>query len=87
MKEIQSGDCFTLKGGKNTWDLKIHFLFKNETFSPLNREEVKNSDNLNPTFLNSAGPSHQPSSACTPTPGGSPDSVASLTAPPLLLSS
>ena len=63
MKEIQSGDCFTLKGGKNTWDLKIHFLFKNETFSPLNREEVKNSDNLNPTFLNSAGPSHQPSQA------------------------
>ena len=46
-----------LKGKKNTWSLKIHFLFKNETFSPL--KEVKNSDNLNPIFLNSASPSHQ----------------------------
>ena len=49
-----------LRGEKNTWGLKIYFLFKNETFSPLNREEVKNSDNLNPTFLNSASPSQSP---------------------------
>lgn len=53
------GKVLLLRGKKNPWDLKIHFLFKSEVFSPLSREEVNHSEPY-PRFLDSASPSQSP---------------------------